>query len=185
MEKLGRGVTYWHGTGAYTGDDMHVLCVCLSKYEIEELLHAVHSIDPHAFSRCRRGFGFTETIRERWAREMWEAEWTAVLAGTPVDSRMGVRVLLECGLEDGAFPGGGPLAADGVPALHPGGEDPPRCCSVLEGVREQGCRRVLVYASPSSAAVEFDAFGRGDRAADCNRRCRSTGIWRLASGGWG
>ena len=49
MEKLGRGVTYWNGTGAYTKKDIHVLMVCLSKYEIEELLRAVHSIDPHAF----------------------------------------------------------------------------------------------------------------------------------------
>lgn len=49
IEKLGRGVTYWNGVGAYTGTDLHVLCVCLSKYEIEELLHTVHTIDPHAF----------------------------------------------------------------------------------------------------------------------------------------
>ena len=55
MEKLGRGVTYWQGTGAYTGDGIHVLCVCLSKYEIEELLHAVHSIDPHAFLTVQEG----------------------------------------------------------------------------------------------------------------------------------
>ena len=55
MGKLGRGVTYWQGTGAYTGDDLHVLCVCLSKYEIEELLHAVHSIDPHAFLTVQEG----------------------------------------------------------------------------------------------------------------------------------
>ena len=46
IDKLGRGVTYWNGTGAYTGKGVHVLCVSLSKYEIEELLHAVHSIDP-------------------------------------------------------------------------------------------------------------------------------------------
>lgn len=49
MEKLGRGVTYWKGTGAYTGNGLHVIMVCLSKYEIEDLLRAVHSIDPHAF----------------------------------------------------------------------------------------------------------------------------------------
>ncbi len=49
MEKLGRGVTYWDGTGAYTGGNLHVLLVCLSKYEIEELMHAVHTIDEHAF----------------------------------------------------------------------------------------------------------------------------------------
>ena len=55
MEKLGRGVTYWDGVGAYTGTDVHVLCVCLSKYEIEELLHTVHSIDPHAFVTMQEG----------------------------------------------------------------------------------------------------------------------------------
>ena len=49
IEKLDRSVTWWTGTGAYTGENVHVLCVCLSKYEIEELLHAVRSIDPHAF----------------------------------------------------------------------------------------------------------------------------------------
>lgn len=55
MEKLGRGVTYWNGVGAYTGTDLHVLCVCLSKYEIEDLLHTVHSIDPHAFVTMQEG----------------------------------------------------------------------------------------------------------------------------------
>lgn len=55
MDKLNRGVTYWNGTGAYTGEDVHVLCVCLSKYEIEELLHTVHSIDSHAFITVQEG----------------------------------------------------------------------------------------------------------------------------------
>lgn len=55
MEKLRRGITYWSGTGAYTGENVHVLCVCLSKYEIEELLHAVHTIDPHAFVTVQEG----------------------------------------------------------------------------------------------------------------------------------
>ena len=49
MEKLGRGVTYWEGTGAYSGKGLHVLVVCLSKFEIEDLLHAVHERDDHAF----------------------------------------------------------------------------------------------------------------------------------------
>jgi len=48
-ERLTRGVTYWEGIGAYTGEGIHVLCVCLSKYEIEEMRHLIHSIDPHAF----------------------------------------------------------------------------------------------------------------------------------------
>ena len=38
-----------------TKDDVRVLCVCLSKYEIEELLHMVHSVDPHAFLTVQEG----------------------------------------------------------------------------------------------------------------------------------
>ena len=55
IENLGRSVTYWEGVGAYTSEDVHVLCVCLSKFEIEELVHAVHSIDPHAFVTTQEG----------------------------------------------------------------------------------------------------------------------------------
>ena len=55
IENLGRSVTYWEGVGAYTGEDVHVLCVCLSKFEIEELVHAVHSIDTHAFVTTQEG----------------------------------------------------------------------------------------------------------------------------------
>ena len=31
MEDLHRGVTRWEGKGAFTGEDTHILCVCLSK----------------------------------------------------------------------------------------------------------------------------------------------------------
>ena len=55
IDNLHRSVTYWDGTGAYTGEGVHVLCVCLSKYEIEELLHAVHTIAPHAFMTVQEG----------------------------------------------------------------------------------------------------------------------------------
>lgn len=55
FDQIGRGVTWWEGTGAYTGKGVHVLCVCLSKYEIEELLHVVQSIDPHAFVTTQEG----------------------------------------------------------------------------------------------------------------------------------
>ena len=54
MDELGRGVT-WEGVGAYTGENVHVLCVCLSKYEIEELFHTVHEMDPHAFITLQEG----------------------------------------------------------------------------------------------------------------------------------
>ena len=55
IEKLGRTVTYWEGTGGYTGEGVHVLCVCVSKFEIEELIHSVQSIDPHAFVTTQVG----------------------------------------------------------------------------------------------------------------------------------
>jgi uncharacterized membrane-anchored protein YitT (DUF2179 family) len=35
--------------GAYSGTDVRVVCVYLSKYEVEELLRAVAVIDPQAF----------------------------------------------------------------------------------------------------------------------------------------
>lgn len=55
MERLGRSATCWEGTGTYTGEGVHILCVCLSRYEIDELLRAVHAIDPHAFLTVQRG----------------------------------------------------------------------------------------------------------------------------------
>ena len=55
IENLGRSVTYWEGVGAYTGENVHVLCVCLSKYEIEELRQVVRAVDPHAFLVVEEG----------------------------------------------------------------------------------------------------------------------------------
>ena len=55
IDKLGRGVTYWEGVGAYTGENVHVLCVCLSKYEVEELRQVVHVVDPNAFLVVEEG----------------------------------------------------------------------------------------------------------------------------------
>ena len=65
IDKLNRGVTYWHGTGAYTGQGVHVLCVSLSKYEIEELLHAVRSIDPQAFLTVQEGVHVYGNFRKK------------------------------------------------------------------------------------------------------------------------
>ena len=65
IDNLGRGVTYWNGTGAYTGKAVHVLCVSLSKYEIEELLHAVRSIDPQAFLTVQEGVRVYGNFRKK------------------------------------------------------------------------------------------------------------------------
>lgn len=55
LEKMNRGVTYWHGTGAFSGEDVHILCVCLSKYEIDDLIRTVHAVDPQAFLTTQEG----------------------------------------------------------------------------------------------------------------------------------
>lgn len=55
MEQLDRGATYWQAKGAYTGDDVQVLCVCLSKYEIDTLKQVIRDIDPNAFFVMQEG----------------------------------------------------------------------------------------------------------------------------------
>ena len=66
MTRLSRGVTYWEGKGAYTGSDMRVLCVCVSKFEVAELQETVRELDPHAFfivqEGVRIGGNFTKKI---------------------------------------------------------------------------------------------------------------------------
>ena len=53
--KMDRGITYWTGHGAYTGDEVQILCICLSKYEIETLQQEVQKIDSHAFFMMQEG----------------------------------------------------------------------------------------------------------------------------------
>ena len=53
--KMDRGITYWTGHGAYTGDEVQILCICLSKYEIETLQQEVQKIDPNAFFMMQEG----------------------------------------------------------------------------------------------------------------------------------
>ena len=44
-----RGVTKWDGCGAYTKESTHILVSCINKYEVNEMMDLVHSIDPQAF----------------------------------------------------------------------------------------------------------------------------------------
>jgi len=55
MTNIHRGVTRWEGTGVYTGQPTHILCVCMNKYEIDDLREALHKIDPHAFFIIQEG----------------------------------------------------------------------------------------------------------------------------------
>lgn len=55
INQLGRGVTYWNGAGAFAGASIRILCVCLSKYEVEELVVLVQKEDPNAFITVEEG----------------------------------------------------------------------------------------------------------------------------------
>ncbi len=48
-EQTRRGVTEWQGVGAYTGESMHILVSCISKYEVNDMMEIVQGIDPQAF----------------------------------------------------------------------------------------------------------------------------------------
>ena len=47
--RTGRGVTKWDGCGAYTKESTQILVSCINKYEVNEMLDLIHSIDPQAF----------------------------------------------------------------------------------------------------------------------------------------
>lgn len=49
MQKMGRGVTKWAGTGAYTGSERPILFIVISRAETASLKAIVSSTDPGAF----------------------------------------------------------------------------------------------------------------------------------------
>ena len=49
FNELERGIPYWDGKGAITNDATKVLCVCLSKYEVDRLKTIVKTYDKDAF----------------------------------------------------------------------------------------------------------------------------------------
>ena len=79
----------------------------------------------------------------------------AVLAGTPVDTRMGVRVLEDHGLTGLAYPlAEDPWRQTAFQLSAPEGKTA-AVRAVLDRARERGCRRAFVYCNSLSAAVDF------------------------------
>lgn len=65
MNHLHRGITRWEGKGAFTGESTHILCVCLSKYEIDDLRVELHKVDPHAFFIINEGVHVSSNFERR------------------------------------------------------------------------------------------------------------------------
>ena len=55
IERLGRSGSTWESVGAYSQEPVHVLCICLSKFETEELRVAIREMDPGAFIVVEEG----------------------------------------------------------------------------------------------------------------------------------
>ncbi len=49
LDKIHRGVTWWHGKGAYTGDDKEILLCIMNRYEVRYVKKLIHEHDPKAF----------------------------------------------------------------------------------------------------------------------------------------
>lgn len=55
FEELGRGITKWKTTGAYTNEESHILYIMLSKYEVNRLKTIIHKYDQSAFIVVNEG----------------------------------------------------------------------------------------------------------------------------------
>lgn len=65
MTQTGRGVTNWDGEGAYTHKTSYILFVMISKYEVNQIKHIVHSIDPNAFMIFTEGCSVDGNFEKR------------------------------------------------------------------------------------------------------------------------
>ena len=65
MKEMRRGVSYWDGYGAYTGEGRRVLYIVVSKYELPNLHKIVARIDPKAFISVKNGVDITGNFEKR------------------------------------------------------------------------------------------------------------------------
>ena len=88
-------------------------------------------------------------------------ETIAVLAGTPVDTQMGVDVLEAAGLHGLAFPLAGNPWEQTAFQISSAEEKRSKVLSVLRDAQAQGCQKALVYCNSLSASVDFPPLLQG------------------------
>lgn len=82
----------------------------------------------------------------------------AVLAGTPVDTRMGVDCLEAAGGQGMAFPISRDPREQTAFQISPPEEKREAALAVLRRAMDSGCRKALVYCNSLSASVDFPAL---------------------------
>ncbi len=55
MSQMGRGITKWNITGAFTNENSEILYIILSKYEVNQLKQMIRKYDPDAFIVVNEG----------------------------------------------------------------------------------------------------------------------------------
>ena len=88
------------------------------------------------------------------------AEQIAVLAGTPVDTQMGVACLAKAGLTGLAFPMASDPRRQTAFQLSSQEEKTAAVRAVLEKARDHGCGKVFVYCNSLSGAVDFEPLAK-------------------------
>lgn len=89
---------------------------------------------------------------------MTNFEPIAVLAGTPVDTQMGVDLLESVGLRAAAFPLAEDPRQQTAFQISSEQEKYAAALSVLQTAMAQGCRRALVYCNSLSSSVDFSVL---------------------------
>ena len=79
----------------------------------------------------------------------------AVLAGTPVDTQMGVDVLARAGLSGLSFPLAEDPRQQTAFQISSAPEKQAKVRSVLQAAMNRGCRKAFVYCNSLSSAVDF------------------------------
>ena len=83
------------------------------------------------------------------------AEQIAVLAGTPVDTQMGVEYLAKAGLTGLAFPMASDARRQTAFQISSQAEKTAAVRAVLETAKGRGCEKVFVYCNSLSGSVDF------------------------------
>lgn len=86
---------------------------------------------------------------------MMHTETIAVLAGTPVDTQMGVDFLAASGLAGLPFPLAANPRQQTAFQISSQAEKEAAVLGVLQDAMAQGCRRIFVYCNSLSSAVDF------------------------------
>lgn len=84
----------------------------------------------------------------------------AVLAGTPVDTQMGVDVLSAAGLSGAPFPISPDPREQTAFQISSPAEKHRTALAILNRAQAQGCRKAFVYCNSLSASVDFDTLAR-------------------------